>query len=294
MKVLIFGSTGFIGKAVLENLSTGHEVYTTTRSEATGYNEYSVDLLKLDAVRKVIELVRPEVIINAAGIVDPNADTMQNVSFTKNILQATSESENKPHRVIIFGSAGEYGHVLPGEIPVSEEVPLRASSGYGYAKKIEEQTALTIAENDNLPIVIARIFNPIGLNMAEKFLVSRLKKQINEYKQGTRNALELSRKDAERDYIAVDDIASAIRCLIEASPMHSIYNIGSGSSMSNDDLLKLMIDSSKLEGDPRVIETSSEPEQSVASRANIARITHEFNWIPQRSIAAIVEEIMND
>lgn len=294
MKVLLFGANGFIGRAVRENLSVDHEVHAAIRSENPGINEHNVDLLALDSVKKVIEAVRPEVIINSAGIVDSNADTMQNVTFTKNILQAVNESDLAPKRIVISGSAGEYGRIDSDELPTSETVPLRADAGYGLAKKIEEETALGFREKDQLPVVVARIFNPIGTNMAERFLVSRLKKQIDEYVAGERTTLEVSRKDANRDYIAVDDIAKALRVLIEGDPVHGVYNIGSGTAMSNGELLQLMVDSSKIENDPEIVETSPNPEPLVASQADITRLKQEFNWEPQHNIADIVQEIMND
>jgi len=143
-------------------------------------------------------------------------------------------------------------------------------------------------------IVVARIFNPIGVGMAEKFFVSRVKKQIEEYITGERTSLEISRKDSSRDYIAVDDIANAIRVLAENNTKHTVYNIGSGISMSNGELLQLMVSSSKIEDEPEIVETFADPEPLVASQADITRIQQEFNWKPQHSIAAIVEEIMND
>jgi GDP-4-dehydro-6-deoxy-D-mannose reductase len=294
MKVLVFGSTGFIGQTVAEHLSKSHEVHTTTRAESISDNQHTVDLLQPEAVRKVIELVQPEIIVNAAGIVDPNADTMQNVSFTQNILNGITQSNIDPSKVIIFGSAGEYGRVQPGEIPVHESVPLRAESGYGYAKKLEEEAALSYGNENDLPVIVARIFNPIGRGMAEKFLVSRLKKQIEEYKEGKRESLELNRKDSKRDYIAVGDIALAIAAIAEGKPTHNVYNIGSGKSMSNGDLLQLMVKSSKIIGDPNILETSEQPEAMVASEADITRISQDFNWAPKHSISATLEEIMND
>jgi len=294
MKVLIFGATGFIGKAVNESLSEHHEVHQTTRLETTNDRQYAVDLLSRDAIKKVINFVQPEVIINAAGVVDPGADVFQNVTFTDNILNSVVEAGLKPRRIVTFGSAGEYGQVPLAELPVDEATELRANAGYGYAKKQEEEKALSYRSQYELPVVVARIFNPIGIGMADKFLVSRLKKQIEQYRNGDRNSLEISRKDSERDYIAVSDIATAIRALIEGNPVHSVYNIGSGASMSNGDLLQLMIKSSKIESIPKVVETLAEPEPTVASRADITRIQQELGWAPKQSIADIVEEIMND
>jgi len=294
VKVLIFGSSGFIGRSLVENISNGHDVYTTTRLKPRTSREHSVDLLEKDSIEKVISTVCPDIIINAAGIVDPSDDTMQNITFTRNLLNAITNTGCLPRRVIIFGSAGEYGNVNPDEIPVSEHVPLRASTGYGYAKRLEEEYALSRGRESGIPVLVVRVFNPLGKGMADKFLVSRLKKQIKEYSKGVRSSLDVSRNDSERDYIAVDDISSAVRCLVDGSPAHQVYNIGSGVAMSNVTLLQLMLKGSTIGEDPRVIETADQPELPVASQADIKRIQQEFGWAPQHNIADIVEEIMND
>ena len=293
MKILIFGASGFIGKAIRKNLSVDHEVIAAVRSQTPIADEVTVDLLDKKAVTNVIAGVQPDVIINSSGIVDPTADTMQNVEFTRNILEAVLSSGAQVSRIIISGSAGEYGRIEEGELPVNEDTPLRADAGYGLAKKLEEQAALEYREK-GLDVVIARIFNPIGVNMAEKFFVSRIKKQIKEYLAGERTSLEISRKDSSRDYIAVEDIAAAIRVLVEGNPIHSTYNIGSGVPMSNGELLQLMLNSSKIGNDPVIVETAIEPEPLIANQADIMRLQQEFNWKPQHNIADIVEEIMND
>ena len=295
MKILLFGATGFIGRVIRKNLSVGHEVIAAVRSDTPGDDEVFVDLLDQKSIQVALNQLKPDVIVNSAGIVDPNADTMLNVEFTKNIFEAALISEAPVRKVIISGSAGEYGRILSKEeLPVSEETPLRADSGYGLAKKLEEETALKYHEKGFPGVVVARIFNPIGVGMADKFLVSRIRKQIYEFVDGKRTSLEISRKDSTRDYIAVDDIASAIRVLVEGNASHTVYNIGSGTAMSNGDLLQLMVSSSKIEHEPEVVETSDQPEPLVASRADITRIQNEFHWTPKYTIADIVEEIMND
>ena len=294
MRILIFGASGFIGQAVKKALMIDHEVFTTTRSAPTGQNEYSVDLLEANSVMAAINSIRPEVIINTAGIVDAQADPNQNVTFTQNILQAVIDIQLVPKKIIISGSAGEYGYIQGDELPVKETTPLRADTGYGAAKKAEDEMARKFGADHQLPVIVARIFNPIGIGMAEKFFVSRIKKQIQEYVAGERTVFEVSRKDSLRDYIAVNDVASAFLALVEGEPKHDVYNIGSGIATTNNELLQLMIESSKIDTDVEVFETSQEPELLVANQADISRIRQDLGWSPRRNISDTVEEIMND
>jgi GDP-4-dehydro-6-deoxy-D-mannose reductase len=124
-------------------------------------------------------------------------------------------SGQKVGRIIICGSAGVYGQVEKQELPVKETTPLRASSPYALSKKAEEDVAISLGEKYKLPVTIARIFNPIGRNMGQKFLITSLLNQVKQLQSGERNQLEVSRLDSERDYVAVEDIAHAIRTIAQ-------------------------------------------------------------------------------
>ena len=290
MKVLVFGSDGFIGRNVCSELENNHEVTKATRYATVDGNSVQVDLLDQDSVGRALKSVHPEVIINCAGIVDVSLDTDLNIAFTKNILEQASKLGGIK-KIIISGSAGEYGKVNPDNIPVGEDAPLNADSGYGLSKSQEEQFALEYGKKNNINVVVVRIFNPIGQNMAERFLLMRLLNQVWEFKLGKREVIEVARLDAKRDYVSVKDIATAIRSIIEGDNKESVYNIGSGQSTTNGELLEIILKNSKLEARPNIVETSSEPESLVAVQADISRISNEFKWSPIHTIDEVVSEI---
>ena len=293
MKVLMFGSGGFIGHNVSEALrDAGHEVVDTYR-EAGDRPGYSVDLLDAEAVGKVLEEVQPEVVINCAGVVQNNETAEANPKYTGNIISGILSKHIPIKRMVVMGSAAEYGVVEPHEVPVKEEVPLRATAPYGKSKVEEVQLALEHREKSDLPIVVARVFNPIGTGMPERQLVPRLLGQIEEVKQGARNELEISRKDAERDYIAVKDLAKAIVLLATDSPTEAVYNIGSGKKTSNDKLMQLLVEESNLPAAPQIKETSDQPEPYFAPQADITRITS-LGWQPEAPLDQTIKEIVHD
>lgn len=292
MRIALFGASGFIGSAVYDVLRNDHEVFRVGRFEVGKDNEFKANLLDSKAIEIALTEIKPEVVINAAGIVDTAQDTTQNKVFTKNILEALHTSDIKPRLVLVIGSAAVYGKV--DALPVSEDTPLRADSDYGLAKLQEEKIALDLGDKYDQKVVVTRIFNPIGKGMAEKFFVVRVKKQIEEAEAGDRQKIEISRKDSLRDYTAVEDVANAIRLIIEGDPTHKIYNIGSGVATSNEELLKIMAKGSKVDGSIEVIETLPDPEPLVAGQADVTRIKEEFSWQPKKDLADAVKEIMSD
>lgn len=292
MKIAVFGADGFIGRHVVACLDD-HEVFSMIRSKSANPGTLTVDLLDKNTVITSLRQTRPDVVINCAGIVSNTDNVEHNSTFTNNILEAIHELDIPVKRVIILGSAGEYGRVEHGNIPVDEDVPLNAESGYGFSKLVEERNAHLLAKKYNIALIVARIFNPIGKGMHPRFLIPQIIEQVHDLKAGKRETLEVNRLDARRDYVAVKDVAAAIKVLAISTPGHSIYNIGSGEATSNKMLIDSVLSCMALNGSPEVIELSGRPEPNVAYQANITRIRTEFGWKPIRTVSEVIKEIID-
>lgn len=292
MKILVIGANGFVGNSVANTLSKKHEVFRATR-QTDAINNLHVDLLDRKSIADLLDEVKPEVIINNAGVVENSEKAAQNVTFTQNLLEVVAESGLVLKRIIISGSAAVYGQVVPENIPVPEDAPLNASAGYGLSKLEEEKIALELGAKHNLPVVVARIFNPIGAGMHEKFLIPKIISQVKEFEAGTKNSVEVSRLDSKRDYIDIQDVATAVAILAESDPRESIYNVGSGQATSNGELIQLVLSNINIATKPNIIETSGEPEVLVAIQADISRLSNEFGWKPEHDMADTVKEIID-
>jgi nucleoside-diphosphate-sugar epimerase len=289
MKILVLGSDGFIGRQVRTGFTlAGHDVFANS-AEAV-----SVNLLKPDTIAQALRLVKPEVVINTAGIVENSVRAASNVTFTTNLLEAAAGSGLTFRRLITTGSASEYGIVSPNEVPVDEDVPLRADSHYGRSKIDEGRVALRFREEHHLPVVIARLFNPLGAGMHPRMLIPNLVRQIREIETGERAAIEISRLDAARDYINVREIATAYLSLVDGDPRHAVYNIGSGRSTTNSELIQLILDNTELATEPAIVETSGQPEPLFAGQADITRISNELGWRPKIGLEQTMKEILDD
>jgi dTDP-4-dehydrorhamnose reductase len=87
MRVAITGAAGLFGYALVAAFSSRHSVFPLTRAEA--------DITDAEAVRAVLERIRPEVVVHPAGIpdldiadADPRRAHLVNVEGTRNVVES--------------------------------------------------------------------------------------------------------------------------------------------------------------------------------------------------------------
>lgn len=287
MKIFLTGADGFIGSHVAKELKKHHHVMESMY----GRGDYMLDLSNYESVLSMLQRTRPDAIIHCAGIVDKSDKARLNVTFTSNLLQAIHQAELSLQKIIICGSASEYG-VVNTDLPIPEQYSRHPVGEYGVAKAAETDLALQLAQRWQIPVVVARIFNPIGRGMPPGLLVPSLIRQLNAIEEGAQNQISLSRLDSKRDYIDVRDVAVAFGVLLNGNMHSAVYNIGRGQAVTTQDLVDILLRKKRMPSNPSIVEKEQEAEPLVASCADIGRIVSETNWRPKYDIAKTIEEMM--
>ena len=182
MRILLLGASGFIGSCLHEQLEADHEVFAASNAAVDGRRSVVVDLADRASVDNVLAQTNPEVVVSCAGVVENSERASLNVTFTTNLLDAILASNVSVKKIIISGSAAEYGIVKDDKVPIKEDDELNPVGFYGTSKADETRTALRYKHEHGLPIVVARIFNPIGVGMNRKFLIPSLLAQVKKVK----------------------------------------------------------------------------------------------------------------
>lgn len=292
MKTLILGADGFVGRNVYAIFKQNSAIKTISASRS-GKSDYTVDLGDRSSILNVLETEKPDVIVNCVGVVVNTQDAYQNGIFCRNLLESVLASGVPFPRIVTSGSAAEYG-IVETSGRVSEDVELLATSDYGKSKIEEEAIAHEYANNNGIKLAVARIFNPIGPGMGEKFLLSNLLGQLDKIKNSEADSITISRLDSLRDYVDVRDVARGMYLIaITSDSRHDVYNIGSGRATSNKQLLEQLLLSVELNVNPTIIETQEAAEPRYAAQADVSRLESEFGWRPEYTLAATVEDIVN-
>jgi GDP-4-dehydro-6-deoxy-D-mannose reductase len=160
-------------------------------------------------------------------------------------------------RVLISGSAAEYGLFREAELPIPETRTARPMSPYGYAKLAETSLALMAPEKLGVPALVARVFNPVGPGQGPRFACGSLVSQFARMRAaGTVAPLRVGALSPLRDYVDVADVAEALRRLLESGTPGGCCNVGSGRGTRISEVIRIL---SELTGIHPPLEAGSAP-----------------------------------
>lgn len=239
MRVLVTGSTGFIGSAIVSKLhEIGHYVIAYSRSEKQHRGLGKVEHTKgniFDTAHLLEAIKKCDIVIHAVGLVGVRiAQEQPDESFQYNIrsLQIVLEAMRSTgvSRLLLPSSSSVYGTV--DKLPIAEDMAPNPANVYGFHKFIAEKLAEAYSRNYGMQITILRLFNVYGVG--ENGLLSTLagKALGNEMAQ-------LYGEKQKRDFIHISDVADAFVKVLNLKHKFEIYNIGTGVGRSIKDIVNL-------------------------------------------------------
>jgi nucleoside-diphosphate-sugar epimerase len=257
MKILITGAAGFTATHLAKLLagksdpvSAPNELFfTSLRTNKPKYCTHYIpcDLSKFESVNSLISSIRPDQIYHLAGSFtnDYALDYAANVSSTKNILDSLLHSGISA-KILLIGSAAEYGAVEEEENPIAETHPLKPISIYGLTKLLQTQLMDYYYRMHQINIVMARTFNIFGRGMSSRLFLGRIYEQIDKYKRQEISKIAVGNLKNKRDYLDIKDTVKYYQAIMARGLSGEIYNVGSGKSIRIDDLLAKILDEAGL------------------------------------------------
>jgi GDP-4-dehydro-6-deoxy-D-mannose reductase len=258
LRSLITGVGGFAGShladALLAQGDDGDEVWgCDLTATPRPYLSPQVVLLGADlrdpeAAREVIERARPDRVYHLAGqafVGDSWANPWEtletNLRAQVNLLEAVVASGRRT-RLLVVGSADEYGRAQNASAPIDEERPLRPDSPYSVSKAAQDLLGLQYFLSYDLPIVRVRPFNHIGPRQNRKFVAAGFASQIAAIEVGRQPpVMQVGNLEARRDFTDARDTVRAYALLLEHGQAGQVYNVGSGASRRIQDLLDVLL-----------------------------------------------------
>jgi nucleoside-diphosphate-sugar epimerase len=238
-KVLVTGANGALARAVIARLGQNdrYQVVGASRRPAAA-GEVQLDLRDKDQIADTVKQIAPDLVLHLAATFASDFDEAYavNVEAARHLLEAV-QGAGRPIRVVLIGSAAEYGVVLPEENPLREDRVLKPVSVYGLTKSWQTGLASLYAGR-GVDVVVARVFNLDGPGLSDRLFVGRLQKQIDDVKAGRKSTIELGPLDAVRDYVETGDAAEQILAIASCGATGEVFHVASGVPVSMQNLLK--------------------------------------------------------
>lgn len=260
-----------------------------------------VDLMDAAALKEFCAEMQPDYIFHLAAQSfvpksweDPWATLENNIRAQLNILEAAVRLDPMP-RVLVIGSADEYGLVHPGELPIRETNPLRPSSPYAVSKVAQDLLGYQYAVSYKLPAIRVRPFNHLGPRQSDAFVASSFARQIAEAELGQREpVVRVGNLSAKRDFSDVRDIVRGYYLAITMGEPGEVYNLGSERSHSIQELLTILQSLStvavRIEQDPARMRPSEVPEL-LSDCSKFRALTGWQTQIPfERTLADVLDD----
>lgn len=287
MRVLITGAGGFIGR----HLQTSLRENGKGRFESLPLQGRSQGL-DLSDRRCLEQLPACEAIVHLAGVTglkafdaDPVGSWTSNLLSTLHILEHARRTQA---RRLVLTSSYVYGP--PQYLPVDEAHPIAPHHAYQRSKYLSEQLAEQFARDGGAPVTVLRLFNVYGPGQSQGLLIPDLLAQVNQPR------IRLGDPRPRRDYIHVNDVAAAIGAALTAEQASavSLYNIGSGTSVSVAELVEIARAKLAARGITPEIEWSMTRRGAEVDevRADIRKAGHELGWQPRISLEAGLEKLL--
>ena len=270
MNILVLGSQGMVGSSVSKILKKNKDInlFESSRNDT--------DLFSLSQTKKLFTTFKPDIVINAAAKVGGIlANDLQRTEFILNNLKINiniieSITEYPETKLINLGSSCIYP--LGADVPITESSLMTGkleptNSPYAMAKLAAIEMGDAISKQYGhkvLDLMPTNLYGPND-NFSENEshvipgLISRMHKAKEENKEkfevwGTGRPL--------REFLFIDDLASAIEFIIINNIDPGLYNIGSNEEVTIKALVEsiknviqfpgdIVFDETKPDGNPR-------------------------------------------
>ena len=250
MSTLVTGANGGFGRLLVQWLRqhSSEPVWQSDIADSGGDRYLQCDMGDECSIRSLIKQVCPQRIFHLAGSFANSYD----LDYPVNALSArhiceTLREERSEARLILIGSAAEYGVVHPRENPVREDHVLQPVSVYGLTKALQTHFATYYAQCHAVNVVVARLFNLLAPGLSERLFVGRVEREIARFQRGEIKVIEVGNLESQRDYLAIGDAVSLLALIADKGKAGEIYHMASGHPVRMRDLLADMLAEAHLD-----------------------------------------------
>jgi GDP-4-dehydro-6-deoxy-D-mannose reductase len=308
VRALVTGAAGFVGRHLTSYLlARGHEVAGLVHPSDGGagllgenVEIFSHDILDHALLSRSLSRFAPDVIFHLAAYSNPEGSWREarrtleiNIIGTHNLLAAASEA-GKP-RILLVGSAQQYGQVPAEAQPIAEDREQRPLTPYAVSKTSQEYLGRRMVWSEELPVLMTRSFNHTGPGQADSYVCASFARQVVEVEKGLREpVIRVGNLGARRDFTDVRDVTAAYHAIVERGRPGTVYNVCRGEAVSIREVLDRLIGLSRTP-----VEVVVDPERYHSLDVPLmvgdpGLVERDTGWAPQYSLETTLRDMLED
>jgi GDP-L-fucose synthase len=278
-KVLLTGSGGMVGSAVLRNLrkNSFQRILTPEIDELDLRNWEDIDAYFAQHQPNYVFMIAAKVGGIAANIADPVGFMSDNLRMELNLFEACHKY--KTQKILFLGSSCVYPRGIPQ--PMKEEAlltgPLEPTNeGYALAKIVGLKLAQYYYQQYGMLTVCPMPCNIYGTNdhfdLKHSHVLSALVRRfVDAVDDGLSTITIWGTGSARREFIHVDDVADAIVLIMDNNVTPDIINVGTGYDVTIQELAYLISNEVAYSGE--ILWDSSKPDGMKRKCLDISKLT---------------------
>ena len=281
MKVFVAGHRGLVGTALVRNAPIDYELITADRK--------NLDLTDKVAVHDFLKATKPDAVILAAakvGGISANSKHQKDFLLTNLEIQDAvidSAANNGIPNLIFLGSSCIYPKLAPQPISESSLLtgPLEPTNeGYSLAKIAGIRLCKAISEEQNLNYFSLMPTNLYGQNdnydLEASHVPAALMRRFHDAKEKGIAQVDIWGTGApKREFMHVDDMASATWYMLEVGAPGELINVGTGEDITIRDFSILMAEVIGYEG--KMNFDTTKPDGTPRKLLDVSKI-HALGW----------------
>ena len=272
------GHTGFIGSHLIPELvSKKYKITGISRNiQKNNIKQIKKDILNIESS----DIEKNSIVIHLAALTDVNYCQKNpvecfkvNVNGTQKILEIARKKECK----LIYASTSHvYG--IPTKLPIRENHSRNASSIYSASKIGGEICCESYAHSYDMDISIMRLFSVYGPRGPDNLVTSKIIKQLLSH-----NTIKMGNLFPKRDFVYITDVIKSIDVVLKNLSGLQIYNIGTGRSLSINEICNILKKLSKKNISILSLKSLSRRNEILDMVADSSRIK-QLGWKPTVTI----------
>ena len=308
-RVLVTGAAGFVASHLGEICAGRDDIQLVGLQRPTSVTRVlpqgfvagvEADLLDASGLKDAVAEAKPDQIIHLAGqssvhesYRNPGGTLLANVLGTQHLLFAAERAEVR--RVLVVGSADEYGDIRPEDVPLREDRPLAPLSPYAVSRVAQGALCAEFARRGTVEIVRTRTFPHTGKRRGAVFAESSFARQIAEIELERAPAvIQVGNLDAIRDFSDVREVIHAYLLLLEKGASGTTYNVCSGKGMAMREILNALIALSTIKVEVHVDPSRLRPSDLPVLIGDPGRLREATGFAPSGDLGGALADLLAD